>query len=136
MYNNKVIEYNDNPKNVGNLDKNNKKVGTGLVGAPACGDVVRLQILVDEGRVVDAKFKAFGCGSAISAASYGSEIIKGKTLDEVEQMSGNINEQIARELCLPPVKFHCSVLVKEAWQAALNDYNKKNVKQETRDENE
>lgn len=122
-YHEKVIDHYENPRNVGSLDKNNNNVGTGLVGAPACGDVMKLQIEVNEdGKIVEAKFKTFGCGSAIASSSLATEWIKGKHLDE----AGNIrNSDIAKELKLPPVKLHCSMLAEDAIKAALNDYRKK-----------
>src|SRR6476469_3335671 len=111
-YSNKVIDHYENPRNVGTLDKNAEDVGTGLVGAPACGDVMRLQIKVgDDGRIADAKFKTFGCGSAIASSSLATEWLKGKTLDEAEAIK---NTQIVEELNLPPVKIHCSVLAEDA----------------------
>lgn len=122
-YSEKVIEHYENPRNVGTLDKNDPDVGTGLVGAPACGDVMRLQIRVnDQGVIEDAKFKTFGCGSAIASSSLVTELIKGKTIDEASQVK---NTQIVEELCLPPVKIHCSVLAEDAIKAAIEDYKKK-----------
>jgi nitrogen fixation protein NifU and related proteins len=122
-YSTKVIEHYENPKNVGTLDKNDDSVGTGLVGAPACGDVMRLQIKVnDEGVIEDAKFKTFGCGSAIASSSLATEWIKGKTVDEAEAIK---NSQIVEELNLPPVKIHCSVLAEDAIKSAIADYRKK-----------
>ena len=122
-YSNKVIEHYENPKNVGTLDKSDPSVGTGLVGAPACGDVMRLQIRVnDEGVIEDAKFKTFGCGSAIASSSLATEWIKGKTIDEAETIK---NSQIVEELNLPPVKIHCSVLAEDAIKSAIADYRKK-----------
>ncbi|CAI4227156.1 unnamed protein product [Auanema sp. JU1783] len=122
-YHEKVIDHYENPRNVGSLDKNDPTVGTGIVGAPACGDVMKLQIKVDEnGKIIDAKFKTFGCGSAIASSSLATEWIHGKT---VEYAAGIKNDQIAKELCLPPVKLHCSMLAQDAIQAALNDYKKK-----------
>ncbi|ESN91850.1 hypothetical protein HELRODRAFT_90238 [Helobdella robusta] len=119
-----VIDHYENPRNVGSFDKKEKNVGTGLVGAPACGDVMKLQIKVDEnGKIVDAKFKTFGCGSAIASSSLATEWIKGKTLNEAGKIT---NAEIAKELCLPPVKLHCSMLAQDAIKAALSDYNKKN----------
>ncbi|AIL65393.1 NifU-like protein [Rickettsiales bacterium Ac37b] len=126
-YNEKVIEHYENPKNVGSLDKNDIAVGTGLVGAPACGDVMKLQIKVNrEGVIEEAKFKTFGCGSAIASSSLITEWIKGKTIEEA---GGIKNSQIAEHLSLPPVKIHCSVLAEEAVRAAINDYTKKNLQQ-------
>ncbi|MDP9001022.1 MAG: Fe-S cluster assembly scaffold IscU [Myxococcota bacterium] len=122
-YSNKVIEHYENPRNVGTLDKSDPQVGTGLVGAPACGDVMRLQIRVDErGVIEDAKFKTFGCGSAIASSSLATEWIKGKTVDEAEAIK---NSQIVEELNLPPVKIHCSVLAEDAIKSAIADYRKK-----------
>ena len=122
-YSNKVIEHYENPHNVGTLDKDDPNVGTGLVGAPACGDVMRLQIKVNESGVIeDAKFKTFGCGSAIASSSLATEWIKGKTIDEA---AGIKNSQIAEELSLPPVKIHCSVLAEDAIKSAIDDFKKK-----------
>jgi Fe-S cluster assembly scaffold IscU len=122
-YSNKVIEHYENPRNVGTLDKADPNVGTGLVGAPACGDVMRLQIRVNEqGVIEDAKFKTFGCGSAIASSSLATEWIKGKTIDEAESIK---NSQIVEELNLPPVKIHCSVLAEDAIKSAIADYRKK-----------
>ncbi|MCA9592681.1 MAG: Fe-S cluster assembly scaffold IscU [Myxococcales bacterium] len=127
-YSNKVIEHYENPKNVGTLDKEDPSVGTGLVGAPACGDVMRLQIKVSEDGVIeDAKFKTFGCGSAIASSSLATEWIKGKNVDEAEQIK---NSQIAEELSLPPVKIHCSVLAEDAIKSAIEDYRKKKAARE------
>ena len=124
-YSEKVIDHYTNPKNVGTLDKNQKNVGTGLVGAPECGDVMRLQIEVDDatGMIKDAKFKTFGCGSAIASSSLATEWLKGKTIEEAV---GIDNMDIVEELHLPPVKIHCSVLAEDAIKAAINDYRKKN----------
>ncbi|MHB8419797.1 MAG: Fe-S cluster assembly scaffold IscU [Myxococcales bacterium] len=122
-YSEKVIEHYENPRNVGTMDKNDPHVGTGLVGAPACGDVMRLQIkITDDGRIEDAKFKTFGCGSAIASSSLVTEWVKGKTLDEAMTIK---NTDVARELALPPVKIHCSVLAEDAIKAAIADYRKK-----------
>lgn len=122
-YSNKVIEHYENPRNVGTLDKSDPSVGTGLVGAPACGDVMRLQIKVSElGVIEDARFKTFGCGSAIASSSLATEWIKGKTLSEAEAIQ---NSQIVEELNLPPVKIHCSVLAEDAIKSAIADYRKK-----------
>lgn len=122
-YNDKVLDHYENPRNVGVLDKNDSKVGTGMVGAPACGDVMRLQIQVSkEGVIEDAKFKTYGCGSAIASSSLLTEWVKGKTLDEVMQIK---NTDIAEELALPPVKIHCSVLAEDAIKAAISDYKSK-----------
>jgi nitrogen fixation NifU-like protein len=122
-YSDKVIEHYENPRNVGTLDKNDESVGTGLVGAPACGDVMRLQIKVGEdGTITDAKFKTFGCGSAIASSSLATEWLKGKSLDEAETIK---NTQIVEELNLPPVKIHCSVLAEDAIKSAIADYRAK-----------
>jgi nitrogen fixation NifU-like protein len=124
-YNTKVIDHYENPRNVGSLDKNSKSVGTGLVGAPECGDVMKLQIEIDEKtRVIkDAKFKTFGCGSAIASSSLATEWVKGKT---IEQALAIKNTEIVQELSLPPIKIHCSVLAEDAIKAAVQDYIKKN----------
>ncbi|MCW8882216.1 MAG: Fe-S cluster assembly scaffold IscU [Sedimenticola sp.] len=125
-YSDKVLDHYENPRNVGNMDKNAKNVGTGMVGAPACGDVMRLQIQVnDQGVIEDAKFKTYGCGSAIASSSLLTEWVKGKTLEEAQQIK---NTQIAEELALPPVKVHCSVLAEDAIKAAVQDYATKNAK--------
>ena len=122
-YSDKVIEHYENPRNVGSLDSKSDDVGTGLVGAPACGDVMRLQIRVNEdGIIEDARFKTFGCGSAIASSSLATEWIKGKKVDEAGQLS---NSQIAAELNLPPVKIHCSVLAEDAIKSAILDYKRK-----------
>ena len=122
-YSEKVIDHYENPRNVGNLDKDAKNVGTGMVGAPACGDVMRLQILVnDNGVIEDAKFKTYGCGSAIASSSLLTEWVKGKTLEEASQIK---NTEIAEELALPPVKVHCSVLAEDAIKAAIEDLKTK-----------
>lgn len=119
-YSNKVIDHYENPRNVGSFEKDDPTVGTGMVGAPACGDVMKLQIKVDENGIIrDARFKTYGCGSAIASSSLVTEWVKGKTLDE----AGNIkNSDIAEELALPPVKIHCSILAEDAIKAAINDY--------------
>ena len=124
-YSEKVINHYQNPKNVGTLDKSSKSVGTGLVGAPECGDVMRLQIQVDDatGMITDAKFKTFGCGSAIASSSLATEWLKGKSVDEALKID---NMEIVEELNLPPVKIHCSVLEEDAIKAAINDYRVKN----------
>jgi nitrogen fixation NifU-like protein len=123
-YSEKVIDHYQNPKNVGTLDKASKNVGTGLVGAPECGDVMRLQIEVDDsGMIRDAKFKTFGCGSAIASSSLATEWLKGKTVDQALTID---NMAIVEELNLPPVKIHCSVLAEDAIKAAINDYRVKN----------
>lgn len=123
-YSEKVIDHYENPRNVGKMDSEDPHVGTGMVGAPACGDVMRLQIKVnDEGVIEDAKFKTYGCGSAIASSSLATEWMKGKTLDEAAAIK---NTQLAEELALPPVKIHCSVLAEDAIQAAIRDYKEKN----------
>ena len=121
-YSKKVLDHYSNPRNVGSLDKNSKQVGTGLVGAPECGDVMKLQIEVVGDRIVDAKFKTFGCGSAIASSSLATEWIKGKTLSEAGEIR---NTQIVKELSLPPVKIHCSVLAEDAIKSAIEDYKSK-----------
>ena len=122
-YSKKVIDHFDNPRNIGSLDKKDPSVGTGIVGAPECGDVMKLQIKVDEGgHICDARFKTFGCGSAIAASSLATEWIKGKTLKEAGEIK---NTDIVEELSLPPVKIHCSVLAEEAIKAAIEDLEKK-----------
>ena len=121
-YSDKVIDHYENPRNVGNLDKDAPNVGTGMVGAPACGDVMRLQIQVDDGVITDAKFKTYGCGSAIASSSLLTEWVKGKTLDEAQEIK---NTQIAEALELPPVKIHCSVLAEDCIKAAIQDLNQK-----------
>ena len=122
-YSDKVIDHYENPRNVGSLDKSDASVGTGMVGAPACGDVMKLQIKVNASGVIeDAKFKTYGCGSAIASSSLLTEWVKGKTLDEAAQIK---NTQIAEELELPPVKIHCSVLAEDAIKAAINDFKSK-----------
>lgn len=123
LYHEKVIDHYENPRNVGSLNKKDRDVGTGLVGAPACGDVMKLQIKVDDnGKIIDAKFKTFGCGSAIASSSLATEWIKGKSTDEALKIK---NTDIAKELCLPPVKLHCSMLAEDAIKAAINDYKTK-----------
>ena len=124
-YSKEVIDHYDNPRNVGSLDKNAPNVGTGLVGAPECGDVMKLQIQVDDGKITDAKFKTFGCGSAIASSSLATEWVKDMTIDEALAIQ---NSQIVEELCLPPVKIHCSVLASDAIKAAIQDYKAKNGK--------
>ena len=121
-YSDKVIDHYSNPKNVGTLDKSKSNVGTGLVGAPECGDVMRLQIEVNNNIITDAKFKTFGCGSAIAASSLATEWLKGMTLDEAIKMD---NMELVEELNLPPVKIHCSVLAEDAIKSAINDYRQK-----------
>jgi len=131
-YSEKLLDHYENPRNVGALDKGDGSVGTGLVGAPACGDVMKLQIKVGaDGRIEDAKFKTFGCGSAIASSSLATEWVKGKTLDEAETIK---NTMIAQHLSLPPVKIHCSVLAEDAIKAAIADYRAKSAKKdETQD---
>ena len=122
-YSDKVVDHYQNPRNVGSMDQSLKDVGTGIVGAPECGDVMKLQIKVDENdRIVDAKFKTFGCGSAIASSSLATEWVKGRTLDEASQLK---NTEIVTELSLPPVKIHCSVLAEDAMRAAIADVKKK-----------
>ena len=123
-YSKKVIEHYEKPRNIGSMDSSSVSVGTGLVGAPECGDVMKLQILVEDNKIVDAKFKTFGCGSAIASSSLVTEWVKGKTLDEAESLK---NTDIVNELSLPPVKIHCSVLAEDAIKAAINDYKGKYV---------
>lgn len=124
-YSEKVIDHYENPRNVGALDKNDPSVGTGMVGAPACGDVMKLQIKVDENGIIsDARFKTYGCGSAIASSSLVTEWVKGKTLDEAATIR---NTQIAQELSLPPVKIHCSILAEDAIKAAIEDYRNKHA---------
>lgn len=125
-YSDKLIDHYENPRNVGAFDKGDASVGTGMVGAPACGDVMKLQIKVGaDGRIEDAKFKTFGCGSAIASSSLATEWVKGKTLDEAETIK---NTMIAQHLSLPPVKIHCSVLAEDAIKAAIKDYREKHGK--------
>ena len=124
-YSEKVIEHYEKPRNIGSLDSRSKSVGTGLVGAPECGDVMKLQIQVDdENRIVDAKFKTFGCGSAIASSSLATEWIKNKTIDEASMIQ---NTEIVKELSLPPVKIHCSVLAEDAIKSAIKDYQDKQI---------
>ena len=122
-YGEKVIDHYQNPRNVGTLDKSKSTVGTGLVGAPECGDVMRLQLEINDGIITDAKFKTFGCGSAIAASSLATEWLKGKSVEEAAKLD---NMDLVEELSLPPVKIHCSVLAQDAVQAAINDYRTKN----------
>ena len=122
-YSNKVIDHYENPRNVGKMDASKKNVGTGMVGAPACGDVMRLQIRVEDGKISDAKFKTYGCGSAIASSSLLTEWVRGKSLMDAASIT---NSQIANELALPPVKIHCSVLAEDAIKAAVRDYKEKN----------
>jgi nitrogen fixation NifU-like protein len=122
-YSDKVIDHYENPRNVGSFDKNDPDIGTGMVGAPACGDVMKLQIKVDENGIIsDARFKTYGCGSAIASSSLVTEWVKGKSLDEAATIK---NSEIATELALPPVKIHCSILAEDAIKAAIEDYKKK-----------
>lgn len=127
FYHPKVIDHYERPRNVGSLEKSDPDVGTGLVGAPACGDVMKLQIKVDSetGRISDVRFKTFGCGSAIASSSLATEWIKGRTLEEAMSLK---NTEIAKELCLPPVKLHCSMLAEDAIKSAVKDYQKKQQK--------
>ena len=128
-YSDKVLDHYENPRNVGSLDKEDPNVGTGMVGAPACGDVMKLQIKVnDKGIIEDAKFKTYGCGSAIASSSLLTEWVRGKTVDQAQEIK---NSDIAEELALPPVKIHCSVLAEDAIKSALMDYNKKQAAQGT-----
>lgn len=121
-YSNKVIDHYENPRNVGSFDKGDESVGTGMVGAPACGDVMKLQIKVEDGVITDAKFKTYGCGSAIASSSLITEMVKGMTLDQAGAIK---NSEIAEELALPPVKIHCSILAEDAIKAAVADYKMK-----------
>jgi Fe-S cluster assembly scaffold IscU len=131
-YSTKLIDHYENPRNIGSLDKNSEDVGTGLVGAPACGDVMKLQIKVGpDGLIEDAKFKTFGCGSAIASSSLVTEWVKGKTIDEAETIK---NTDIAKHLALPPVKIHCSVLAEDAIKAAIADYRAKAAKKDETDQ--
>jgi|TARA_B110000263_G_scaffold225890_1_gene217158 Fe-S cluster assembly scaffold IscU len=122
-YSEKVIDHYEKPRNIGSMDKRSTSVGTGLVGAPECGDVMKLQIMVENDKIIDAKFKTFGCGSAIAASSLATEWIKDKSIDEAMELD---NTQIVEELSLPPVKIHCSVLAEDAIKAAITDYREKN----------
>ena len=121
-YSDKLIDHFENPRNLGSMDKNDASVGTGIVGAPECGDVMKLQIQVEGDKIVDAKFKTFGCGSAIASSSLATEWVKGRTLDEAYQIK---NTEIVEELALPPVKIHCSVLAEEAIKSAIEDFQAK-----------
>ncbi len=121
-YSNKVIDHYENPRNVGSFEKGDPSVGTGMVGAPACGDVMKLQIKVEDGIITDAKFKTYGCGSAIASSSLVTEWVKGRTLDDAKTIKNSI---IAEELALPPVKIHCSILAEDAIKAAISDYEAK-----------
>ena len=128
-YSDKVIDHYENPRNVGSFDKNDPSVGTGMVGAPACGDVMKLQIKVEDGVITDARFKTYGCGSAIASSSLVTEWVKGRTLDEATTIS---NSEIAEELALPPVKIHCSILAEDAIKAAIDDYrNRRSTTEDT-----
>jgi nitrogen fixation NifU-like protein len=124
-YSDKVIDHYENPRNVGSFEKDDPAVGTGMVGAPACGDVMKLQIKVENGVITDAKFKTYGCGSAIASSSLVTEWVKGKTLEQAGSIK---NSDIAEELALPPVKIHCSILAEDAIKAAVNDYRNKHSK--------
>ena len=124
-YSDKVIDHYENPRNVGSFSKDDPAVGTGMVGAPACGDVMKLQIRVEDGVITDAKFKTYGCGSAIASSSLVTEWVKGKTLDQAATIK---NSEIAEELALPPVKIHCSILAEDAIKAAVNNYRENNDK--------
>jgi Fe-S cluster assembly scaffold IscU len=126
-YSNKVIDHYEHPRNVGSLDKADESVGTGIVGAPACGDVMKLQIKVENGVITDAKFKTYGCGSAIASSSLVTEWVKGMSIDKAMEIK---NSQIAEELSLPPVKIHCSVLAEDAIKAAIRDYQQKHGRAE------
>jgi nitrogen fixation protein NifU and related proteins len=121
-YSNAVIDHYENPRNVGSFDKNDRDVGTGMVGAPACGDVMKLQIKVEDGIITDARFKTYGCGSAIASSSLITEMVKGMTLNQAEAIK---NSELAEELALPPVKIHCSILAEDAIKAAVADYKAK-----------
>tara|TARA_R110000824_G_scaffold252386_4_gene441148 strand:- start:127 stop:504 length:378 start_codon:yes stop_codon:yes gene_type:complete len=123
-YSDKVIEHYEKPRNIGSMDTGSKSVGTGLVGAPECGDVMKLQIMVEDDKIIDAKFKTFGCGSAIASSSLATEWVKGRSLDEAQSIK---NTDIVEELSLPPVKIHCSVLAEDAIKAAIKDYRNKYV---------
>jgi nitrogen fixation NifU-like protein len=123
-YSDKVIDHYENPRNVGSFEKDDPTVGTGMVGAPACGDVMKLQIKVENGIIRDARFKTYGCGSAIASSSLITEWVKGKTLDEAGSIK---NSEIAEELALPPVKIHCSILAEDAIKAAIEDYRKRHI---------
>ena len=124
-YSDKVLDHYENPRNVGSMDKNDPSVGTGMVGAPACGDVMKLQIQVKDGVITDAKFKTYGCGSAIASSSLVTEMLKGKTVEQAQAIQ---NMEIVEELALPPVKIHCSVLAEDAIKSALADYRSKQKK--------
>ena len=124
-YSEKVLDHYNNPRNVGSFPKDQTDVGTGLVGAPACGDLIKLQLKIEDGIITDAKFKTYGCGSAIASSSLVTEWVKGKTLDQAGSIK---NAEIAEELALPPVKIHCSILAEDAIKAAINDYRNKHSK--------
>ncbi len=126
-YGDKVIDHFENPRNMGSLDKSSDDVGTGVVGAPECGDVMKLQIQVEDDRIIDAKFKTFGCGSAIASSSLATEWVKGMTVEEAQNLK---NTEIVEELALPPVKIHCSVLAEEAIKSAIEDYQAKQASKE------
>lgn len=133
-YSDNVLDHYNNPRNVGSLDKKKKNVGTGLVGAPACGDVMKLQIEVDENqRIVNAKFKTFGCGSAIASSSLATEYIIGKTIQDAQEIK---NVQLAEELSLPPIKLHCSMLAEDAIKAAIEDYRSKQANNDREEDSE
>ena len=123
-YSDKVMDHYEKPRNIGNMDNSSHSVGTGLVGAPECGDVMKLQIMVENDRIVDAKFKTFGCGSAIASSSLATEWVKGRSLDEAQSIK---NTDIVKELSLPPVKIHCSEMAEDAIKAAINDYRSNHV---------
>lgn len=127
MYSDKVIDHYNTPRNVGSFDKDDQSVGTGIVGAPECGDVMKLQLKIEDDQIVDAKFKTFGCGSAIASSSLATEWVKGKSVEEAQNIT---NDEIAEELNLPPVKIHCSVLAEDAIKAAVNDYKERRKEQE------
>jgi nitrogen fixation protein NifU and related proteins len=127
-YSDKVIDHYENPRNVGSLDKNDEDVGTGIVGAPACGDVMKLQIRVEDGVITDARFKTYGCGSAIASSSLVTEWVRGMTVEQALTIG---NSQIAEELSLPPVKIHCSVLAEDAIKAAIRDWQRKHAQRES-----
>ena len=126
-YSDKVVDHYENPRNVGSFDKSDPSVGTGMVGAPACGDVMKLQIKVEDGIITDARFKTYGCGSAIASSSLITEMVKGMSLDQASSIK---NSDIAEELALPPVKIHCSILAEDAIKAAVNDYRNRHSQQE------
>jgi Fe-S cluster assembly scaffold IscU len=125
-YSKQVLDHYENPRNMGSMDKKDDDVGTGIVGAPECGDVMKLQLKIEDGVIQDAKFKTFGCGSAIASSSYITEIVKGKTIEEAQEIK---NTEIVDELSLPPIKIHCSVLAEDGIKAAIDDYKKKQENQ-------